>query len=128
MGYNRRMAKKILVVEDDPLIRTELASELEAAGFAVVTAEDGEQGLALYESEKPDAAIFDIMLPKKSGLDAFEDIRAKDPGVSTPIYFLTGTNDMEYISRAVEAGAAGYLNKSATAVKDLVERLKNRIW
>lgn len=122
------MNKKILVVEDDQLLRTELTNELEAAGFAVTAAADGEEGLAAFEANTPDAAIVDIMLPKKSGLELFEDIRAKYPNSTTPIYFLTGTNDMEYISRAVEGGAAGYLNKTEGAVKDIVERLKNRIW
>jgi len=122
------MAKNILVVEDDRLIRTELVTELEAAGFTVVSAEDGEAGLAAYLAAKPDAAIFDIMLPKKSGLEMFEEIHAKNPADDTPVYFLTGTNDMEYISRAVEQAAAGYLNKTDGAIKDIVERLKNRIW
>lgn len=122
------MNKKILVVEDDDLLRAELTAELEAAGFLAVAAKDGEEGLAAYEKERPDAAIVDIMLPKKSGLELFEDIRAKNPDDQTPVYFLTGTNDMEYISRAVEGGAAGYLNKTEGAVKDIVERLKNRIW
>lgn len=113
------------MVEDDQLMRTELQTELETAGFSVVTASDGEEGLAQYEREKPDMAILDIMLPKKSGLELFEDIRSKDPGTTIPVFFLTGTNDMEYISRAVEAGASGYITKTESAVKDVVERLKN---
>lgn len=122
------MTKKALLVEDDALMRTELQNELEGAGFLVITASDGEEGLRVFEQEKPDVAIVDIMLPKKSGLELFEDIRAKDPNNLIPVFFLTGTNDMEYISRAVEGGAAGYITKNENAVKDVVERLKNFIW
>ncbi len=120
-------AKKVLMVEDDALLRGALAAEFEAAGFAVVQAKDAEEGLALFASEKPDACVIDVMLPGKSGLEMVETIRSEMPGSSVPLFFLTDAQDMDYLSRAVESGVQGYIRKSDTAAAEVVKTVSERL-
>ena len=81
------MNEKILVVEDDPSILRGLQLNLGMEGYAVRSAMDGEAGLALARSERPDLIVVDVMLPKLGGLELIRAVRAQD--VDTPILVLS---------------------------------------
>src|SRR4030042_1119804 len=81
------MKQKILIVEDDPAILTGLVDLLASEGYLVSSTRYGSQALQLYEQEKPDLILLDIMLPEKSGYEVCREIRKKD--TSTPIAMLT---------------------------------------
>lgn len=108
--------KKVLVVEDDVLLRATLVRQLEASGFTVTTADDGEEGRARYDADAPDACVFDIILPKKNGLELLEELRAAYPDKKTPIVILTNVDDMDSLSRAVAQDAVAYVIKSEDAL------------
>ncbi|MDB5237399.1 MAG: transcriptional regulator [Parcubacteria group bacterium] len=115
--------KKVLIAEDDTLLRTVLANQFAMAGYEVVTAEDGAQGVDLYFKEKPDAVVLDIMMPKKSGLEMLEEIRAMAPLAKTPFVVLSNSNELEHVARAADDGVIAYLIKSdpqITAVVNLI--------
>lgn len=100
---------RILIAEDETIIRLDLRELLERAGHEVVAeARDGEEAVALAHSEQPELAILDVKMPKLDGIDAARAIMTDRP---IPIVMLTAYGQDELVSRAVEAGVFGYLVK-----------------
>ena len=100
---------RILVAEDETIIRLDLRALLERAGFEVCAeARDGEEAVALARSEQPDVAVLDVKMPKLDGIEAARRILDERP---IPIVMLTAYGQDELVSRAVEAGVFGYLVK-----------------
>ena len=100
---------RILVAEDETIIRLDLREILERAGYSVVAeARDGEEAVELAASEKPDLAIHDVKMPKLDGIEAARRILDERP---IPIVMLTAYGQEELVSRAIEAGVFGYLVK-----------------
>ena len=102
-------ALRILVAEDETIIRLDLKETLERAGHVVCAeARDGEEAVALARSEKPDLAVLDVKMPRLDGIEAARRILAERP---IPIVMLTAYGQDELVARAVEAGVFGYLVK-----------------
>ena len=100
---------RILVAEDETIIRLDLRDLLERAGFDVCAeARDGEEAVELARSERPDLAIMDVKMPRLDGIEAARRILEENP---IPIVMLTAYGQEELVSRAVEAGVFGYLVK-----------------
>ena len=101
--------RRVLIVEDDPSIMLGLRINLENEGYAVLSAEDGEKGLALARAEQPDLVILDVMLPKLNGLQVLQTIRRE--GISMPIIVLSArTGEMDKVT-GLELGAEDYVAK-----------------
>lgn len=71
--------KKILIIDDNPIVLQALAQVLEAEGFQIVTAPDGQRGISLYEAEKPDLVITDIIMPEKEGIETIRTLLSHNP-------------------------------------------------
>jgi AmiR/NasT family two-component response regulator len=100
---------RILVAEDETIIRLDLKETLERAGFDVCAeARDGEEAVALARAEQPDLAVLDVKMPRLDGIEAARRILAERP---LPIVMLTAYGQDELVARAVEAGVFGYLVK-----------------
>ncbi len=100
---------RILIAEDETIIRLDLRELLEGAGFEVVAeARDGEEAVALAQSEQPDLALLDVKMPKLDGIDAARRILDQRP---IPIVMVTAYGEEELVTRAVEVGVFGYLVK-----------------
>ena len=100
---------RILVAEDETIIRLDLCDLLRRAGFDVVAeARDGEEAVELARSEQPDLAVLDVKMPRLDGIEAARRILDERP---IPIVMLTAYGQQELVSRAVEAGVFGYLVK-----------------
>ena len=100
---------RILIAEDETIIRLDLRSLLEASGFEVCgEARDGEEAVALARSSEPDLAIFDVKMPRLDGIEAARVVLEERP---IPIVMLTAYGQEELVARAVEAGVFGYLVK-----------------
>ncbi len=101
--------RHVLVVEDDPAIALGLRINLEAEGYRVSLADDGEVGLGIIRSEHPDLVLLDVMLPKKNGFEVIHELRAE--GVSVPIIVLSArTGEMDKVT-GLELGAEDYVAK-----------------
>lgn len=102
---------KVVVVDDDQLVAISLKTILESDPQVTVaaTGNDGKDAVALYESEHPDVLLLDIQMKEMSGLEAAEQILEKDP--EAKILFLTTFSDDEYIIKALNLGAKGYILK-----------------
>jgi AmiR/NasT family two-component response regulator len=100
---------RILIAEDETIIRLDLRALLEKAGFEVCAeAHDGEQAVELARCEEPDLALLDVKMPKLDGIEAARKILDVRP---IPIVMVTAYGEQELVSRAVEAGVFGYLVK-----------------
>jgi response regulator NasT len=100
---------RVLIAEDETIIRLDLRGLLEGAGHEVCAeARDGEEAVALAREYTPDVAILDVKMPKLDGIDAARRILDERP---IPIVMLTAYGQEELVSRAVEAGVFGYLVK-----------------
>jgi response regulator NasT len=100
---------RILVAEDETIIRLDLRDLLERAGHEVAgEARDGEEAIALARELEPDLAIMDVKMPRLDGIEAARRILDERP---LPIVLLTAYDQEELVSRAVEAGVFGYLVK-----------------
>jgi response regulator NasT len=100
---------RILIAEDETIIRLDLRELLERSGFEVVAeARDGEEAVELALAESPDLALLDVKMPKLDGIDAARRILEERP---MPIVMVTAYGEKELVARAVEAGVFGYLVK-----------------
>ena len=100
---------RILIAEDETIIRLDLKQLLERAGYDVVAeAKDGEEAVALARAAEPELAILDVKMPKLDGIEAARRILEERP---VPIVMLTAYGQQELVARAVEAGVFGYLVK-----------------
>lgn len=109
------VAPRILVVDDDALLREMLSELLSARGAIVTTAEDGEAGLHEAVLAPYDLCILDCEMPKLSGLEACPRIIASACTRNLPVLFLTGHNDDAIIQQAFDAGASDFLAKPVNA-------------
>ncbi len=99
----------VLVVEDDPSIALGLRINLEAEGYRVALAEDGELALELIRQERPDLVVLDVMLPRKNGFEVIHELRSE--GISVPIIVLSArTGEMDKVT-GLELGAEDYVAK-----------------
>lgn len=106
------MSAKILVIDDDDLVRRTLETTLLRAGYEVVTAPEGERGLKLLESESPDVVITDILMPGKEGIETIIALRRSH--AKLPVIAISGggpSRKMEYLHIARELGATKVLPK-----------------
>jgi len=115
------MEKKVLVIEDEPSIVTLLQYNLNKAGFHVITASDGEEGLNKALTENPDFILLDLMLPKMDGLDVCKELRLRH--IDTPILMLTAKDDEFDKVLGLELGADDYLTKPFSP-REVVARVK----
>ncbi len=100
---------RILIAEDETIIRLDLRELLERAGFEICAeARDGEEAVELARSELPDLALLDVNMPRLDGIEAARRILEERP---IPIVIVTAYGEQELVSRAVEAGVFGYLVK-----------------
>jgi two-component system alkaline phosphatase synthesis response regulator PhoP len=102
---------KILIVDDEPDILEFLEYNLRKEGFEVVTASDGEEGIAVAERELPDLIILDIMMPKLDGVEVCRQLRAKPAFDKTVIAFLTAREEDYSQIAALENGGDDYITK-----------------
>src|SRR5476649_681784 len=103
------MAMRILIAEDETIIRLDLRALLEGAGHEVVAeARDGEEAVSLAREHAPDLAVLDVRMPGLDGIEAARRILEERP---IPIVMLTAYGQEELVARAVEAGVFGYLVK-----------------
>jgi len=105
------MGKKILAIDDMRTLRTLLNKVLTSAGYEVVEAEDGVDGLEKFSMHKPDLVISDLNMPNLDGIGFVSGARETPEGKSVPILILTTETNDQLKQRAKEVGATGWLKK-----------------
>ena len=116
--------KVILIADDDSSLVTALAVRLEAWGFTVVTAFDGEEAYRQAVDNKPDVVLMDIKMPAASGLTCLDRMRHSIGTRRIPVIFITAFYDDETIEQAKALGAAGFFRKpfDDTELKNAIDK------
>src|SRR3972149_1310415 len=119
-----RLRKRILLVDDDREIVESMRIALDAAGYEILVARDGNQGLAMTEREDPDLVILDMMMPKRSGFLVLEKLRRTRP-VPLRIIMVTANEGSRHKAYAEMLGVDDYIRKpfAMDRLLDSVQRL-----
>ncbi|MCZ0961282.1 phosphate regulon transcriptional regulator PhoB [Paracoccus benzoatiresistens] len=121
-----RQSPCVLVVEDEGAQREVLQYNLEAEGFEVVVADNGEDALLLVQEEQPDLMVLDWMLPKVSGIEVCRQVKADPATRSIPIIMLSARSEETDRVRGLETGADDYVVKPYSVV-ELMARLRTQL-
>lgn len=119
--------KKILVVEDDRVLRRVIIDNLKSEGFIALEAEDGVMGLAVAIAEHPDLMLVDIVMPKMDGIAMLEKLREDPWGKNAQVIMLTNLNDAEKVSYAAQKGVNEYLVKADWDIAGIIEKVKDKL-
>lgn len=119
----RRAMGKILVVDDEPSIVRPLAFVLQKSGYEVLTASNGEEGLAIAQAEKPDVIFLDVMMPKKNGYEVCEELKNHPELKNIYVIILTarGVEPSEEEKNRIQANE--YMSKPFSPIR-IVEHVK----
>jgi CheY-like chemotaxis protein len=126
-----RAGRRILIIEDDPFSLELYTILLEAAGFTMLPAADGEQGLALARRQPPDLIICDVILPKMGGCEVVRHLKSDPVLRQVPVVAVTALDDRGDCERLLAAGFDGYIAKPIEAevfveqIEDFYDRVKN---
>lgn len=114
---------KILVIEDNELIRDNIEELLELSNYRVVTASNGQKGLVQIQTELPDLILCDIDMPKMNGYQFLEHVKSNPKTAIIPFVFITSSAQKEDIEKGLISGADSYLTKPFT-IEDLTTTLE----
>lgn len=118
MGVNMT---KIMLVEDDKSLREIYGVRFQAEGYDIISAGDGEEALAMAIKEHPDLIISDVMMPKISGFDMLDILRATPETKDTKVIMMTALSSEDQRARGEALGADRYLVKSQVGIEDVVK-------
>lgn len=119
----RSVMPLVLVVDDEPAQRALLSYNLEASGFRVLTAQDGEEALLMIVEEAPDVILLDWMLPRVSGIEVCRQIRARPEARDSAVIMVSARSDEGDLVRGLETGADDYITKPYS-VTELLARVR----
>jgi DNA-binding response OmpR family regulator len=112
----------VLVIDDDPVILELLRVNFEIEGFDVICASDGEEGLKRAQTDRPDAVISDIMMPRRDGLQLLADLKADPSTEDLPVILLSAKAQKNEVQQGLDMGADDYITKPFDPL-ELIDRL-----
>lgn len=119
------MAKKILLIEDDPFLSSLLGNRLKKEGFDLDTVKSGNDAMKALRAKLPDLVLLDIILPGKSGFEVLEDIKSEPPVARVPVMIISNLGQDSDMERGKELGAVEYIVKARVSIDDLVKKIKD---
>jgi len=119
--------KKILVVEDDVPELNALRDKFTREGFSILTAKNGEEGLAIALREHPDLILLDIIMPVMDGITMLVKLREDSWGGAVTVIILSNLADQEKVTEALTHGTHDYLVKSDWKLEDVVKKVKEKL-
>ena len=119
--------EKILIIEDETSLQKAMVDMLKISGYNAIGALDGERGLELARSEKPDLILLDIILPKMNGFDVLKTLKADEGTKSIPVIVLTNLEGSMDVEQALTLGAMTYMVKTNYELDDIVKRVRDAL-
>ena len=120
------MAKKILIADDEQNIVISLEFLMKREGFEVLIANDGEEAVRRIRSDRPDLVLLDVMMPKKSGFEVCQEIKADPALAAVRILMLTAKGRDTEVAKGLALGADAYMTKPFST-KELVEKVRSML-
>src|SRR5712672_4106892 len=121
------MNKKILIVEDDQIVANIYRNKFSVEGYEVEVALDGQSGMEMLKSFRPDAVVLDLMLPRMTGVDFMKQIRAQSDFQHLPVIVFSNTYLTNMVQEAWKAGATKCLSKANCTPKQVIEVLRTTL-
>jgi len=115
---------KVLVVEDEEALQRTMVDALREAGFEALSASDGEHGLELAQARHPDLILLDIILPRRSGFEVLETLKADEGTSDIPVIVLTNLERISDVERMLSLGATNYLVKANYDIPDILGKIR----
>ena len=120
------MTHKVLIADDEPNILISLEFLMKREGHQVLLARDGDEALALIRSERPALVLLDVMMPRKSGFEVCQAVRADEALAGVKILMLTAKGRDTDVAQGLGVGADGYMTKPFST-KDLAARVREML-
>lgn len=114
---------RLLLVEDDRFLRKAAEVVLRRQGFEVVTAEDGESGLAVARESHPALILLDLIMPRMPGYEVIQHLKQDPATADIPVIVMSNLGQEADVRQAIDAGAIAYVVKSNVALHDLADRV-----
>jgi DNA-binding response OmpR family regulator len=118
--------KKILIIDDDILIRETVGLSLAGEGYAVSSLDGGEKAVEQVKAQKPDLVILDLYMPDVSGFDVCRALKADEATKRVPIVIFTGSNETIDVMSGIDAGAFEYITKPIDG-RQLLKKIKKML-
>lgn len=119
------MAKKILLIEDDELLRGLIKAKFSKEGYRILQAVDGPSGLKTAQDELPDLILLDIILPGMTGFEVLEKLKQDKVLAKIPVMILSNLWQKSDIEKGLKLGAADYLIKVNFVSEEILEKIKH---
>lgn len=120
------MSQHILIADDEPNILVSLEYLMKREGYAVSVARDGEEALAAIRRDRPALVLLDVMMPKKTGFEVCQEVRADDALRGTLILMLTAKGRETDVAKGLGSGADAYLTKPFST-RELVQKVRQML-
>lgn len=120
--------KKVLIIEDDPIVAHIYKTRLERENYEVEVATDGQDGVKQMNDCTPDAVMLDLMLPRMNGVDVLKKIRSRSEFLNTPVIVFTNAYVPTMINEAYQAGATQVFNKATLTPRQIIDALHTAIY
>jgi len=119
--------KKILFIEDESALQKTFGEIITQEGYQMMSALDGETGLRMAKTKKPDLILLDLILPKIHGFDVLKKLKEENETRDIPVIVLTNLEGLEDVEKALKLGATTYLVKANYSLEELLEKIKKAL-
>ena len=119
--------KKILFVEDESTLQKTFGEILKQEGYEMIPALDGEIGLRLANTKKPDLILLDLILSKVHGFEVLKKLKEDNETKDIPVIVLTNLEGIGDVDKAIELGATTYLVKANYSLEEVIEKIKKAL-
>lgn len=121
------MAKKILLAEDEEIMRNLLKDKLIKEGYEVLVSNNGEEALKMMQETKPDLVLLDIVMPQKGGFEVMEEMKKSPVLSSIPIIIISNSGQIMELEKAKELGAKDWLVKTEFNPQEVINKVIKQI-
>ncbi|MCH7828791.1 response regulator [Patescibacteria group bacterium] len=116
---------KILIIEDDRFLKELITQKVRQAGYEVVGAMDGEEGLTLAGEELPNLILLDLILPTMDGFEVLRKLKEQEATKNIPVIILSNLGQKEDIDKGMQLGAIDYMVKAHFTPGEITEKIKS---
>lgn len=126
---NNSPLKKVLIADDEADLREAVTAALQASGYEVVEAVDGEDALKVFNESTPDLVILDLNMPKMHGIEVLKHIRESEAGATVPVCILTAQDDIATVSDVTVMGGmhTDFLPKADHSLRQIIEHVNQHL-